>query len=278
MHQQKSPLEKRMKKLILFILIIITPLCTTTRKEKTKTKKPHKDIIVHNLKDFFLRCEQDVLRAKKVIIEEDIVKNLSHLLRMNNGGKKYYILERENTTKMIRSVTKGVYTDFILINRKGVVIYTAVNNDIFGKNVRSHLRGTPLLHCYNNIKEGIYFHDISTLSPEIERHSLFVAVKVKGGISFPGLFVLQVSTRKLVSYMEKGSFALSKDGIYRISRDPDKIQSSYEDFGSMDLSRSMSEGTVNTFRNRAGVKFLYRPFTHRNINWMIVSESLNGNG
>jgi hypothetical protein len=262
-----------MKKLILFIFIITIPLCKTTKKQVPVTEKKERDIIVHNLKDFFLRCEQDVLRGKKVIVDEDIVKNLSHLLRMDSGGKKFYILERDNITKMIKSVTRGVYTDFILINRKGVVIYTAVNNDIFGKNVRSHLRSTPLFHCYNNIKEGIYFHDISTLSPEIERHSLFVAVKAKGGISFPGLFVLQVSTRKLTSYMERGSFALSKDGIYRISRDPEKIQSSYKDFDFLNLS-----GSVHTFRNRAGVKYIYRPFTHRNINWMIVSQSINGKG
>ncbi len=267
-----------MKKLILFILIIITPLCKTPRKEAAVSEKPRRDIIVHNLKDFFVRCEQDVLRAKKVIVDEDIVKNLSHLLRMDNGGKKFYILERENITRMIRSVTRGVYTDFILINRKGVVIYTAVNNDIFGKNVRSHLKSTPLFHCYNNIKEGIYFHDISTLSPEIERNSLFVAIKAKGGISFPGLFVLQVSTGKLTGYMERGSFALSMDGVYRLSRDPEKIQSSYEDFNFMNLSGHAPGSTAHTYKNRKGIKFIYRPFTHRNINWMIVSESLNGNG
>ncbi len=267
-----------MKKLLLLILIINLHHCKTPEKKGPATEKVSGDIIVHNLKDFFLRCEQDILRAKKVIVEKDIVKNLSHLLRMDSGGKKFYILERENITRMISSVTRGVYTDFILVNRKGVVIYTAVNDDIFGKNVRSSLKSTPLYDCYTNIQEGIYFHDISTLSPAIERHSLFVALKVKGGISFPGLFLLQVSTKKLASYMERGSFALSREGIYRVSRDPEKIQSFYEDFPAMHLTGSVPESTGSSFRNRAGVKFIYRPFTHRNINWMIVSESRNGNG
>lgn len=267
-----------MKKLIILILIIITPLCKTTRKKTATTGNIHKDIIVNNLKDFFLRCEQDILKAKKVIVDEDIVKNLSHLLIMNNGGKKYYILERENITSMIKSVTEGVYTDFILINRKGVVIYTAVNDDIFGKNVRSRLKSTPLFNCYNNIKNDIYFHDISTLSPDIEKHSLFVAIKVKGGISFPGLFVLQVSAQKPADYMERGSFALSKDGIYRISQDPDKIQSSYENFDFKNLSDIPPDSPGGIFKNKNGIKFMYRPFTHRNINWIIVSEPHNGNG
>ena len=65
-----------------------------------------------------------------VVMEEEIVKNLTHLHRMDYGGRKYYLLERENITKMIQAVTEGTYTDLILVNKKGIIIYTMNNDDI----------------------------------------------------------------------------------------------------------------------------------------------------
>ena len=106
-----------MKKLFIILIVLVIPYCKTPQKvqpDRIELIKKIEPFDVNNLKDFFIRSELDVRNAGRVIVERDIVKNLSHLLRMDSGGKKYYILERENITRMIKSVTKGVYTDFIL--------------------------------------------------------------------------------------------------------------------------------------------------------------------
>src|SRR4030042_4555789 len=104
-------------------------------------------IDITSLKGLFKLCESDLEKAKKVIIEKDLVKILSHLQKMDSGGKKYYLLEREAITSMIKSVTEGVYSDFILINRDGTVVYTMANDKLFAGNVRTPLVKQALASC-----------------------------------------------------------------------------------------------------------------------------------
>src|SRR4030042_586399 len=132
-----------MKKSFLFIVsLFLISSCATLQAPGI--------IDITSLKSLFQLCESDLERAKKVILEKDLVKILSHLQKMDNGGKKYYLLEREAITAMIKSVTEGVYSEFILLNRDGTVVYTMMNDKLFAGNVRTTLAKSALSSCYEN--------------------------------------------------------------------------------------------------------------------------------
>ena len=90
-------------------------------------------VTVDRLQRFFNACESDLSRARRVVVERNLITMLSHFQTMNGGGRKYYLLEREGITALIRSVTSGAYDDLILINRDGVVVYTMASDELFAK-------------------------------------------------------------------------------------------------------------------------------------------------
>jgi len=94
------------------------------------------------LDDTILR---DIGNASKIVIDNDLVLNLTHLQRMNDGGRKYYILEKETISYLLSSVTRNIYSDIILVNREGIVVYTMRDDGIFAKNVREMVPPSPLL-------------------------------------------------------------------------------------------------------------------------------------
>jgi hypothetical protein len=50
---------------------------------------------------------------------------------MNDGGSKYYLLEKESISAMIRSTARETYHDLILVNSSGTVLYTMQNETLF---------------------------------------------------------------------------------------------------------------------------------------------------
>ncbi|MCP4134313.1 MAG: hypothetical protein GY754_25285 [bacterium] len=268
-------------KCVLVSLIITGLSCATKPVQKKIPVKPlpvkplpvipEKIIQKDKLTRFFEMCETDVKNAKTVIVDQDIVKNLSHLLNMGHGGKKYYLLEREAITKVILSVTKGVYSDYILINKKGRLIYTMRNDDIFGENVRgSQLKTTPLHRCYQNRNKEVYFEDLTSFPSISEEYSIFISIKVKGKNSFPGIFILQLNINKIARLLEKDTTIIGKDGKYRVPpKHNDTNYFSYEHFNKIDLA-GLNGDKTGEFEKPGGDKAVYKLFAYRNINWIII--------
>ena len=98
-----------MKRLIFLIFILLQ--CASPSQKTIVVETPNDD-----LTNFFRQCESDIQRAKRVIIDRNIVMKLSHFHKMDFGGRKFYLLERESITKLIKSVTEGIYSDIILIS------------------------------------------------------------------------------------------------------------------------------------------------------------------
>ena len=225
-------------------------------------------IDVEPLRDFFRLCESDLEKAKQVIIDRDLIKNLTHLRRMDNGGKKYYLLERESITAMIKSVTEGVYSDFILVNRDGTVVYTMDNDGLFGWTARA---GTALGDCLANRDTVPYISGAFSLPADPERH-IAVSSKVSGGNTMPGIFILLVDIRKIRELVGKQSFIVDARGNYEVAGDNQKINTPYGDFEKIDLSRSGDELAVRRFSRSAGGSAWYRFFRYSNLLWIVVTE------
>ncbi|HOO72527.1 MAG TPA: hypothetical protein PK926_12265 [Spirochaetota bacterium] len=253
-----------MKKIITLLLVIITS-CSPQVKEEQR------DLVVKTLEDFFIRCEQDIERASKVILDHDIIKNLTHLKMMNAGGRKYYLLERESISDMINAVTEGVYADYILINKEGDIIYTRTNDDIFGKNVRTSLAKTPLKACYENRDIPVFFQDVTPLSDANGEYYIFVSTKVKGGNTFPGIFILQFDVEKLREVLDKKTDIIGADGLFRLSGKPITPYTPYEYFSNINAPNPKN-GDRGVF-SRPGGTTSYRFFSHDTINWILIREN-----
>ncbi len=221
------------------------------------------------LKVFFAQCEKDINRAAEVVVEHDLIKNLTHLSEMNHGGRKYYVLERENTTRMISAVTGGIYSDYILLNRSGRVIYTRTNDRIFGMNVRgSYLQSTPLKRCYEN-RNGIHIEDSSRISSNDNGYYLFISRKVSGGNSMPGILILQVNVNRLWQLLGEQTVAIDHTGTLRLSRNQEHISRPYDHANLINFNPSPEERIKDHLvRSRTSLSYSY--FDYRNLSWVLV--------
>jgi hypothetical protein len=171
---------------------------------------------IYKLEKFFLRSETDSVNAGAVLEKYKIIQHLTHLRRMDTGGKKYYLLEKDDITKMINSVTEGIYLDYILINKHGDIIYTNKNKSLFGSNVNSGFEASPLYKCFMN-RTGVYFGDVSYITPSSSIFSLYISSPVYVEGNFHGVLILQVDTKKISGILDNGTEVFSRDGIIRVA-------------------------------------------------------------
>jgi hypothetical protein len=252
-----------MKRSFLFIISLLLVSCSTLQAPEF--------IDITSLKDLFKLCESDLEKAKKVIMDKDLVKILSHLQKMDSGGKKYYLLEREAITAMIKSVTAGVYSDFILINRDGAVVYTMVNDKLFAGNVRATLAKSALASCYDNRDISPYIVSVPYLPSDAGSY-IAVSSKVQGGNTMPGIFILIIDVKKIQKLIGERSYAIGLDGKYEITADRGIINTHYDDFDKIDVSRSSDELAVRRFSRSSGKSAVYRFFNYSNLVWILVTE------
>ena len=221
------------------------------------------------LKLFFERCRSDMAKAKKVIVDHDLVKNLTHLLRMDNGGDKYYLLEKESITMMIRSVTEGAYADFILVNEQGTVVYAMMNHALFAKNVTAALKNTALKACFDNRNAGLYIGPVSLL-PDDRAYTVAVSSLASGTGTLPGTFIMIIDISKIREVVGNETSIVDSSGNYIIHRDSSKINAHYRDFEKINLSSP--DGETAYFTGEAGRVCRYTLFRHDHQLWILVSD------
>ena len=259
-----------MKKIIFTIFVTILA-CSTAVQEKTPVVQtaapsPAPDL----LSEFFSRCREDMGRASRVVIDEDIIKNLSHLHRMDSGGRKYYILERDAISHMLRSVTREIYTDFILINEAGTIIYTASNDSIFGKNVRRDLRTSVLARSMDESGDDMTVYDVTPSDSAGGAYCLYMSCRVHGGKSFPGIFILQLDTQQIARIFSKPTEVVGNDGKYRIT-EREKILQPYPRHETLALCRTLGPGEIKQFRDDRG-EFTCRDFRYSGLSWFVITQ------
>ena len=254
-------------RLTLFILIFTAGGCMSKRVNPAYRASAGE---INGLSGFFRMCERDVQSAIGVINARDLVRNLTHLHRMNYGGKKYYLLERESITEMIQAVTEGVYSDFILVNSHGLIVYTRENDQIFGQNVNTSLKGSPLSHCFSSVAEGVHLEDVSQFPSASGLYSMFAASKVVDDESGHGAFILQIDLERICGLIDEKTVIIDESGLYRASRRKDDILNSYPRFHLLEGSGLNSEG-AETFTLEGGVYTCYA-FHFNNLRWILIDE------
>ena len=259
-----------MKNICIILLFILITSCSKKPIKKTPVKKIKINISYHALIKFLKTCEQDMERAKKVLNDKDIITNLSHLNFMNSGGKRYYLLERENITKMILSVTKGIYLDFILIKKGGQIIYTRSDDSLFNKNVKSSLfRDTILEKSYKSRKEKVYFWDITEYPKRSGKYHLYISSLVydKKNV-FPGIFILQVDYKKIIEKIKPEDSVISFDGKVRLSH---KLQPGKTFTPFPDIVKNSIRDRKKLIVSHNSVKYFYQHIPFKQLDWIVVS-------
>jgi hypothetical protein len=224
---------------------------------------------IDNLKKFFIRSEADSVKAGAVLEKYKIIQHLTHLRRMDSGGKKYYLLEKDDITKMINSVTEGIYLDYILINKHGDIIYTNKNESLFGSNVNSGFETSPLYKCFMNRTE-VFFGDVSFITPSSSIYSLYISSPVYVEGSFHGVLILQVDTKKISGVLDNGTEIFSRDGIIRITPSDERIFSKYGEFDKLDMQSLDVNGVV--YSGIKDEKLRFSKFVFKDINWILMNK------
>lgn len=256
-----------MKPRILFLLLIFAISCSAPPVKEAK--KSEQDTNISSLEKFFKRSETDSLRAGEVIQKRNIIQQLTHLKLMDKGGKKYYLLERENITAMINAVTEGIYLDYVLINKHGDIIYTKNNDSLFGTNVNEGYEATPLKKCFS-MKRGVYFEDVSLITPASTTYSLYVSAPVYVEQNFHGILVLQIDISKIKEILEKDTDVINRDGIIKISSDYTMINSRIPGYSDLNLDEMNKDGRLPSVISTAEMDL--KPFNFNSIQWLLVKK------
>jgi hypothetical protein len=260
-----------MKNKINYLLILSVIILNCTLKQIPEKPQAFITTDSDELNRFFNICYTDIQKAMNVITDNKMIGMLTHLKKMDMEGKKYYLLERENLTAMIRSVTKGTYSDLILINSSGVIIYTMINDDIFGKSVKSHLKDTALNTCFNKSSAiGFYIEDVSMFPPKSQNPRLFISLPDKRDDSIKGIFIIQIDIDIINSLFKKVPTIIGTDGNYRIDKNMDNILKPYISFNKIDIENinKLKKHTIIIENNN----YIYYPFNFNSLSWIIISE------
>ena len=237
--------------------------------EQVKKIEQPADTNISTLEKFFKRSESDTSRAGAVIQRHNIIQQLTHLKLMDKGGKKFYLLERENITEMINSVTEGIYLDYILINKYGEIIYTKSNDSIFGTNVNEGYVETPLKKCFSN-KGEIYFEDVALITPSSKTYSLYVSSPVYVQNSFHGILVMQIDISKIHELLERETDVINREGLIKVTSDRARINSIISNYTNFNINEIEKKGSMSILAS--GEEIDLRAFNFKSISWILVKK------
>ena len=261
---------KTVSKSLLLISLIVLLSCVRedVRIEDTNFKKSTE---LDKLESFFKRSELDSIRACNIIKKHRIIQHLTHLRAMDSGGQKYYLLEKDDITEMINSVTEGIYSNYILINKIGDIVYSKNNDDLFGLNINKENEPVPIKRCFSN-RGGVYFEDITNEAPLSKNYSLFVSSPVYVGEDFHGVLILQIDAKKINEILDTGTEILNRDGLFKVSPFEDKLLSKYSEFYKINLDiLDKNEVFLLSTHNE---KLKFSKFSFKNINWILMNREL----
>lgn len=259
-----------MKKFIVLILMVLAA-CSSQVKNIVIPPEVEMPADLSVLQKFFRMTETDALRARQVIEKNKMVLNLSHLKGMDRGGKKYYLLEKENITDMINAVTEGVYADYILINSRGDIIYTRSDSGLFGENINKGFEDTPLRKCFCN-SDDIHFEDVALMTNSSDTLGMYVSVPVYYEGARDGALILQIDICYINRLFNVPTDIISREGLVRIASDRSRILSMYNAFGEIDMaSLDRNRNWLCTGSDR---KTEYTLFSYKNISWIIAQNRM----
>ena len=251
-----------MKKNLLFLLV--SALCAfSCGKNQIIVIEPPKE---NPASGFFSVFERDLLSTSSVIMNNELIKNLTHLQRMDSGGSHYYPLEREALTKMIQSLSSYSYADCFLLNMSGTVIYTMYDNRILSKHAESFPKSFSIL--FHHAKNGEpWILDVSEYPEIAGEPKLLFAVPVKRGAETEGVLIAAMTAADIAKTLKLNCRVIDGSGTVRLSGRQDDLFTVLQGF-----MFPQEEQQPKLMETPEG-KFLLSPLKYRNLQWIFVEKN-----
>jgi hypothetical protein len=208
----------------------------------------------NGLQIFFETFDRDLKNSTRVIAEQDLVNNLTHLQKMGWGGSKYYPLEREALTKMLKELSSYTYAECILFNKSGTIIYSMVDDKLLSRHAASFSRDLGLL--FNHSKEGkSYILETIEFPITSGNKVIFLSMPVMKNNEMQGLLVAGINAEMLSQYTSIKQTVLNNEGIVMFDPDKDIILTSCQTCPAVDANKTQ-----------------YLPFSYLNVVWYIYNK------
>ncbi|MDA3899917.1 MAG: hypothetical protein PF637_05290 [Spirochaetes bacterium] len=257
-------------RLIYFLLFFMIVSCAQPKQitKPVKTQDPVVAEFVSLTRNFINECETDLLKSSQVIGQDRLISSLSHLNFMDKGGRRYYLLEKENITTMMRRLASHPYSECLLIDRNGKIVYTMNQGEPLGKKI-SYYRETPLYDIFYKAVKGESVITDVVFAPQLVRsyNMFFSHPVVDDSGAFQGVVVSAVAIGQLAKKLPDSSKIINSHGRY-----------SYHSHESLILGRDdLSERLVQLYsgtefhrvREIDGI-YVYQPVKYKNIEWIVA--------
>ena len=199
--------DKMIRKSIFCFLLFFCFSCAKTEIKKS----PSYDRLYSLMTETF----DNLASASETISSKNLIKNLSHLNRMNYGGSHYYPLEREAITDIIKSLSSSDFSECILMNAEGKIIYTMKDDDILGKSYVS-FAASPLPPLFSKAITGEQsLFDFSIFPSSSAEPSVFFAVPVNDKDKAIGVLIASVSSDKIKNSISNLAMITDKNSTIR---------------------------------------------------------------
>ena len=250
-----------MKKTALFLLLAVL-FAAACGKSQIVIVEPTKD---DPASGFFGVFERDLTSTSAVISNNELVKNLTHLQRMDAGGSHYYPLEREALTKMIQSLSSYSYADCLLLNMSGTVIYTMYDNRLLAKHADSFPNSLSIL--FHHAKSGEpWILDVSEFPEFIGGPKLFFSIPVRRGTEIEGVLIAAIAAPDIAAALKLREKVVDVTGIVRLSPNLD-------DLFTVTQGLSLAPGQpLPKIVETAQGKVLLSSLKYRNLTWIFVEK------
>lgn len=245
--------------LLLFVLTLIAG-CT---RNTVITANPDAD---KGLRNFFATCESDLTRAAAAIAEQELIKNLSHLNRMDSGGARYYALERESITYMIHQLSSYTYTECMLVTASGKIIYSMYDNEFIGRTIADYPL-SPLPELFATAKTGtVDVNGVAVFPASTGKHGILFAMPITRNNTVEGVIIASVKAQELAGSIPRGSRTIDTAGVFSYHPDTALILTRDPLF----LPAQMTRESATPVRSDG---YIYYPFSYRRLNWYLAVES-----
>ncbi len=232
--------------------IILNIFCLLSCSTYTTTKSEERLI-----SSLFSPYINDMNNAVAIIQKHELIANLTHLINMDNGGQKYYLLEYEHISEMIGNVTERFYDDLVVVNSSYTILYSMKHIDLYGKRL-SHL--SPVLHYFIS---NLSFDDIAIYKP-------FEYPPMSGNYSFCICYPIQLNDRNkgfCIGLINQNTFyeVLPPDAI--IAETNGEVIFNIKQSGALKLDEEkLKKGSIHISERH----YTIRHFKFKNINWYIL--------
>ena len=252
-----------MHKLIILLFAIFIG-CTTISIVEPKLEDD-------KLHSFFKYVKFDLDNYGEIAIQEDLVKFLSHFQNMDSGGKRYYLIERENISKMIESAIQQIYSDYILLDAKGNIIYSKSNNTIFASNIGKRVTDSFLLQNLLSNDFKYYITNPLRIEGYPSKKVILVCKKILCSETFPGFAVLQIDVDKINLLLKKNEFILAHNGTCLFANEIQNTDKIYKYFSHLEID-NLESSKYNAAEINKKLTLIYGSFSTENINWIVTEE------